>query len=405
MKKYDLILFGATGFTGQLVAEYLLRTYGRDQGLRWAIAGRSRDKLEAVRTELGDQKLEVVVADSKDRASLDAMTRQTRTICTTVGPYAKYGSDLVASCVAQQTNYCDLTGEVQWIRRMIDRHHADAERQQVKITHCCGFDSIPSDMGVYFLQKEAKARMGQYCQSVYFRLKGAKGGFSGGTVASLNHVLVEAQDDPSVYKILTDPYGLNPADRRPDYRERDFASVRHDDRFGAWIAPFIMGPINTKVVRRSHALRDFPYGEDFHYEEAMIAGKGLKGRVAAYAMGGGLKLITSAKPGSMVSKIFDRFTPDPGEGPSRAEREAGFFKIELLGVTRDGQELRATVSGDRDPGYGSTCKMLGESAVCLAMDQEALPNTYGVLTPSVSMGDVLLNRLQARAGLTFAVKS
>lgn len=400
-RKYDVVVFGATGFTGQLVAEYLLYQYGIGGELSWAIAGRSLEKLQLIRDELGAESIPLIVADSNERASLDAMTSQTKVVCTTVGPYAKYGSELVASCIENGSDYCDLTGEVQWIRRMIDAHHDTAKAKGVKIVHCCGFDSIPSDMGVYFLQNETMKRFGQQCQEIKFRVKGMKGGFSGGTVASLNNVLAEAEADNSIYEILENPYALAPAGERQGVEQDDEMKAGYDEDLKAHTAPFVMAPINTKVVRRSNALLGYPYGKEFRYNEKMLSGKGIAGRLAANVIATGMNWTMNAGSNSFTKKVMDRFLPDPGEGPNKEERENGFFNIILIGELRDGRKIRAKVKGERDPGYGSTSRMLGESAVALAKDK--LPEYFGILTPAVALGDTLLKRLPKSAGVTFEI--
>ncbi len=402
-RTYDLVLWGATGFTGRLVAEYLFRTYGSTGALRWAMAGRNREKLERIRAEVADESVALILADSLDRPSLDALAQQTRVVCTTVGPYAKYGSELVAACVAQRTDYCDLTGEVQWIRRMIDEHHEAAAAAGCRIVHTCGFDSIPSVVGVFFFQQKVQQFLGEYCQWVKYRLRAARGGFSGGTYASLSNVLVEAEADPSIYQVLLNPYAFNPPGERQGPDQGDLRKVVYDSDAQAWIGPFIMAPINTKVVRRSHALRGYPYGKDFRYDEAIMTGKGLSGRMKGMAVMAGTGAMMAAKPNSWLKKGLDYLLPAPGEGPSKKERETGFFNITLLGKLRDGTLIKGKVTGDRDPGYGSTSKMLGESAVCLALDRELTPEVAGVLTPSVAMGEALLTRLGERAGLHFMI--
>ena len=402
-REFDVIIWGASGFTGRLVAEYFLRQYGLGGKLKWAMAGRSKAKLEQVRSALGNDQVPLVLADSHDKISLDAMVKRAKVICTTVGPYAKYGNELVAACVEHGTDYCDLAGETPWMRRMIDRHHEAAKDSGSRIVHCCGFDSIPSDMGVYFLQRAAKDQHGAYCQQIKMRLKSAKGGMSGGTFASMNNVMAEAAKDRSVYKMLFNPYGLNPANEQNGPDQADLTSVKFDADVEAWIMPFIMAAINTRVVRRSHALSGYPYGKDFRYDEAMISGKGLAGRLKGLA---GLVVIgamMAGKPDSFYKKTLNRLFPEPGEGPSASEREAGYFNFTVVGKLKDGQKIIARVTGDRDPGYGSTSKMLGESAVCLALDTDKTPKIAGVLTPSTAMGEALLERLQANAGLTFSV--
>ncbi|MEO1435972.1 MAG: saccharopine dehydrogenase NADP-binding domain-containing protein [Bacteroidota bacterium] len=402
--KFDVIVWGASGFTGRLVAEYYLHQYGLDGDLKWAMAGRNNAKLEQVRKELGNEDIPILIADSMDMDSLNNLVQQTKVICTTVGPYAKYGNQLVEACVANTVDYCDLTGEVQWIRRMIDQHHEAALANGTRIVHCCGFDSIPSEMGVYFLQQQAKAQHGEYCSYIKYRLKAAKGKASGGTIASLANVMAEAEQDNSIYEMLANPYGLNPKDQQRGKDGADQTGIVFDADANAWTGPFIMAGINTRVVRRSHALAGFPYGEDFRYDEAMISGTGFSGKMKARMIAGTMSLAQQMKPGSMVQKLADRFLPKPGEGPNKKERETGFWNVAFYGHLPNGERLQAKVTGDRDPGYGSTSKMLGESAVCLAKDKTKTPKVSGVITPSYAMGDALLERLQANAGLTFEMK-
>jgi short subunit dehydrogenase-like uncharacterized protein len=408
-REFDVIIWGATGFTGRLVAEYYLKQYGLDSDLKWAMAGRSQTKLELIRTELGDNKIPLIVADSHDEASLTAMVKRAKVICTTVGPYAKYGNELVAACVENGTDYCDLAGETPWIRRMVDQHHQAAQVSGSRIVHCCGFDSIPSDIGTYFIQREAKERHGEYCYHVKMRLKSARGSMSGGTFASMNNVMLEASQDPAIKKGLFNPYGLNPQGEMSGPDKADLQSVKFDTDMKAWIMPFIMAAINTRVVRRSHALSGYPYGKDFLYDEAMVSGDGFTGRLKGYA---GLVLIGAmmvGKPGSLYKKLVNKLFPEPGEGPNKEEREAGFYSFTVIGRLSDDspmgyKKIVAKVTGDRDPGYGSTSKMLGESAVCLALDADSTPKAGGVLTPSTAMGDALLVRLEANAGLGFSIQ-
>ncbi|MEL6926564.1 MAG: saccharopine dehydrogenase NADP-binding domain-containing protein, partial [Bacteroidota bacterium] len=365
--------WGASGFTGRLVAEYLHQQYASDTSLRWAMAGRNREKLEAVRAQVADDNIPIVIADSNDQQSLDAMAAQTAVVCTTVGPYAKYGSKLVAACVANKTDYCDLAGEVQWIRKMIDRHHQKAKGNGTRIVHCCGFDSIPSDMGVFFFQQALKEKHGAFAKRIKFRLKAASGGFSGGTIASLNNVLTEAEADKSIYKVLGNPYSLAPEGERDGVPQLNLQGLQFDEAAQSWISPFVMAAINSKVVLRSHALSGYPYGKDFCYDEATLTGDGLGGRVKSTLMAGGMGLMVKAKPGTLLGNVMKRFMPKPGEGPSKEKREAGFFYVLFYGVLPDGTLHEAKVKGDRDPGYGSTSKMLGEAAVCLAKDKAMTP--------------------------------
>ena len=398
-KEFDLIIWGASGFTGRLVAEYLFQKYGVNQSVKWAMAGRNQAKLEKVRAEVADETVPLVIANSQDDTSLEAMVNRTRVMCTTVGPYAKYGSKLVAACVANQVDYCDLTGEVQWMRRMIDQHHEAAVANGTKIVHTCGFDSIPSDMGVYFMQQEAIKRTGKPAKRINMRVAGASGGISGGTYASLNNVLAEAMEDKTIFKILSNPYGLNPEGEMSGPDEPDLTKVAYDNMAKSWILPFIMAGINTKVVRRSNALSGYSYGKEFRYEEAMMSGGGFFGQIKGYLTALPLGLMMAAKPGTFLKKILNSILPKPGEGPNKAKREAGFYNLKFYTILDDDSIVVGRVTGDKDPGYGSTSKMLAESAICLAQDD--LPDNGGVITPATAMGDKLLKRLAQNAGLTF----
>lgn len=399
-REFDVIVWGATGFTGKLVAEYLLQQYGAGADLRWAVAGRSQGKLDTLKGELGAESLPTVVADSFDDAALASLAARTGVVITTVGPYAKYGSQLVAACVAHGTHYCDLAGEAQWIRAMIDAHHEAARASGARIVHCCGFDSVPMDIGVDFLQSEAMSRHGHYCTSIVMNVRAMRGTFSGGTAASMMNLVREARADRNVARILGHPYGLNPAGERKGPDGPDQKGVRFDDVAAAWTAPFIMAGINTRVVRRSNALLGFRYGRDFRYREAMMMGKGLKGWFGASALAGALGGFVLAAGLGPTRRLLERFVlPEPGEGPDRHRRETGFFDLRQFGQLPDGAVIRTKITGDRDPGYGSTSKMLAESGVCLARD--ALESAGGVLTPAVAMGEALRRRLTVNAGLTF----
>lgn len=397
----DLALFGATGFTGRLVAEYLAK---KRPALKWALAGRSRGKLEQVRHELAAidpaaKDLEILVGDSLDRGAMDAIAKRSRVVCTTAGPYARYGSALLAACVEHAADYCDLTGEVHWVRAMIDAHHARAVETGARIVPSCGFDSIPSDLGVLLLH-EHLAERGKKLAEAHLRVVGMKGAMSGGTMASAMDT-AEKIADPAVRRVLGDPYALNPEGARGGPDRGDSMRPQRDADTGRWLAPFVMGPVNTRVVRRSNALLDFAYGRDFRYDETVDVGPGLKGLARAAGMSAGLTAFMGILAVRPARALFARFAPKPGEGPSRAERERGYFKVEILGVSADGERLRARVEGTQDPGYGATSWMLGESALCLAEDD--LPRRGGLLTPASSMGMKLVERLR-RAGMTFEVE-
>lgn len=409
VKPYDLVLWGATSFVGRLVAEYLVRRGPRE--LRWALGGRDRARLEAVRAELVRSspqaaELDLLVGDSFDRASLDAITSRAAVVCTTVGPYAKYGSELVASCVANGADYCDLTGEVQWIRRMIDAHDDEARRRGVRIVCCCGFDSIPSDLGTLVLQDAARARHGRPCDLVSLYVKKASGGFSGGTVASMLNLVEEARDR-EVRRVLAEPYALNPPGEREGPDPRDEVGVTYDGDIEAWTGPFLMAPVNTRVVRRSNALLGYPYGRGFRYRERMRVGPGLRGRLGALAFVAGLGAFLGAVSVPPLRRLLEKtLLPAPGEGPSPERIERGFFVIELVGHFDDDQgppPVRVTVRGRRDPGYGATAAMLSEAALCLALDKDRLTSPGGVLTPASAMGEALVERLNA-SDVTFEVQ-
>ncbi len=379
--------------------------------LRWAIAGRDLKKLEIIRAELATinpalTDLPIIVADSGDRESLNKLAAQTRVVCTTVGPYAAYGSELVGACVENGADYCDLTGEVQWIRRMIDAHHDAAQTAGVKIVHCCGFDSIPSDLGMLALQQYAVKTHGTAASEVVLSVVKMKGGVSGGTVASLANVLKEARADRSVMKVMLDPYSLNPEGERSGPERRDRMGAFKDPLAGGWTAPFVMGPINARIVRRSNALMGFPYGRDLKYREVIRFGEGIKGAVGSHAFSAGFGALFGALAWGPTRKLFERFVlPAPGTGPTRQAIAKGFFVLRLTGKGQgsDGQDftVRCTVRGERDPGYGATAKMLAESALCLAFDGDQLPKRAGVLTPASAMGEVLVARLREHAGVTF----
>ncbi len=410
-REFDVVVWGASGFTGRLTVEYLLERYGSSGPLRWAVGGRSRSKLEGVLRDLGvgsgggdrdASSLPLLVGDSQDAGFLDELTRRSRVVCTSVGPYAKYGSKLVEACARNGTSYCDLTGEVHWMQRMIEAHHDAAVESGARIVFTCGFDCIPSDLGTWFLQREMRERHGVACEHVQLRVAGFSGGASGGTIASMLTMLEEAERDPSVRRAMSEPYSLNPKDQRTGPDSPEPLAPRYDRDFGQWTAPFVMAGINTKVVRRSNALLGHLYGRSFRYDEAMLTGRGPAGFARAVATSAGSAAAMGAMSVGPLRRAVSGRLPQPGEGPSRAKREAGYFDLRLRGVSEDGQVLHARVMGDRDPGYGSTSRMLGESAVCLAQDE--LEVGGGLWTPASAMGEALLERLPA-AGVTFRVES
>ncbi|AZT83945.1 saccharopine dehydrogenase [Marinobacter sp. NP-4(2019)] len=399
---YDLVVFGATSFVGQILTRYLLEAYGVGKSVSWAIAGRSESKLGKLKGDLGPEaaELPVIIADAASDADLQAMCDQTRVIISTVGPYALYGEPLVQACVRTGTDYCDLTGEVQWIRKMVERYEEEAKSSGARIVHCCGFDSIPSDLGVWFLQQQAEQTFGAPCRDVRMRVKAAKGGFSGGTVASMMNVAREAASDPKLRKELANPFSICPPDHRSTVRQPSLKTAEYDEDFGVWLAPFVMGAINTRVVHRSNALQQARYGKEFTYDEAMMTGRGIKGRLAAYGITGGLGAFFTASALKPTRWLVEKFVPAPGEGPSPEDQENGFFDLRFIGKTEDGRKLMTKVTGDRDPGYGSTGKMLGEAGMCLAFDVPA-DQPGGFWTPASLLDGKLMDRLTSKAGLTF----
>ena len=347
----------------------------------------------------------LITADSHDRASLDALVQRTRVVCTTVGPYALHGSELVAACCAHGTDYCDLAGEVPWMRKMIDQHADAAEKSGARIVHCCGFDSIPSDMGVWFLQQAANEKFGRPLERVRLRVKAAKGGLSGGTYASMLNIVEESRRDAETAKVLKNPFALCPPDHRKGPRQPNVSGPEFDAAIGSWMAPFIMAAINTRVVHRANALQDFAYGQGFRYDEAVLTGKGFGGRAKATMVSlgmGAFALGSAMRPTRAVLKKM--VLPKPGEGPSPEQRQAGFFNIIVEGRSSEGETLTARVKGDRDPGYGSTSRMIGEAAACLACDIGD-DVAGGFLTPATALNDKLLERLAMHAGVTFELQS
>lgn len=404
-RQYDLVVWGASGFTGRLVVEYLVKKYPPGGDLRWAVAGRDRSKLETVLANIdgSEQQPAIIIADSHDEASLLQLTQSTRVVLTTVGPYASYGSELIAACARNGTHYCDLAGEVQWMRAMLDQHLSTAVASGARIVPSCGFDSIPSDIGVFCLQNHAIDTYGTPCDEITLLVKAMKGGASGGTVASMLTAMDQARQDRDIAKILLDPYALNPLGERDGPDGPDQAGVEFNADAGVWTGPFIMAAVNTRIVRRSNALRDFPYGRDFRYREATITGGGAGGWCKSALLTAGLGSFMLASSVAFTRKtIVPRLVPKPGEGPTAQQRENGFFNLQLIGKLPDGKLLRLRVKGDRDPGYGSTSKMLAESAVCLARNK--LDVAGGFWTPASAMGTQLLDRLRKNAGLSFELE-
>jgi short subunit dehydrogenase-like uncharacterized protein len=387
--EFDVIVFGATGFTGRLVAQYLNDTYGADAGVKWAMAGRSESRLNAVRDEIGaPPSVPLIVADSSDPASLAAMAKRAKCVLTTVGPYQLYGTPVLEACVNSGTDYVDLCGEVAWMHDMIKAHEARAKKTGARIVFSCGFDSIPFDLGVLFLQETAIKKFGAPLPRVKGRMRKMQGTFSGGTAASGAETMARAMREPEVLNVLRDPFSLSGGFKGPE-QPHGMAPIEDKD-FGSWAAPFIMASINTKNIHRSNFLLGHLYGKDFVYDEMMLTGPGAAGKAAAEAV---------AKTGMSMG---GKDGPKPGEGPSKAEREAGHYDYAAVGFGENGERLSVVVTGDRDPGYGSTSKMISEAALCLVQDCKELSG--GIYTTAPAMGLKLVERLKARAGLTFSVE-
>lgn len=407
--QYDLIVFGATSFVGQILSKYLAEYLSTStENLRWAIAGRSQSKLQEVKASLGQagQSVPIIIADASNTDQLQQLCSQTNVVVSTVGPYALYGEPLIKACVDSGTDYCDLTGETQWIKKMIECYEAAAQQSGARIVHCCGFDSVPSDMGVYFLQQQAMQQWGVSATKVKMRVKTLKGGASGGTVASLLNVVQEAAADPVLRKQLLNPYALCPKDHGFITRQHFVKSAEYDPDFKAWIAPFVMAAINERVVHRSNALCGNAYGKNFSYSEAILTGDGLKGHLKAIGVVASLGAFMLGAVSKPVSQLMERFLlPKPGEGPTPEQQLSGRFDLRFFGQTETGQTIQAKVTGDRDPGYGSTGKMLGQAAISLALDHtkagKKTGRQGGFWTPATMFDARFIERLTQHAGLSF----
>ena len=390
-RPYDLIVFGATGFTGALVVEYLASL---NINIEWAIAGRSLSKLDEVKASLGITALPTIVADSSDPDSLRAMVEQTRVVISTVGPYALHGTPLIMACAEVGTHYCDLTGEAQWMASVYEKATAAANETGARLVHCCGFDCIPSDMGVFFAQQTMQDLHGCYATEVSGRMGRQKGAVSGGTVASMMLAVEQGASDPVARKALQDPYSLYPPEIAPGLDGADQSGVRWDDKFQSWTGPFVMAAINTKVVRRSNALGSLLYGSDFRYEEATLADN--RRSALMIAAGSALALLLFALPPTRY--LLKKQLPKPGEGPSKTVRENGQGPSHH--PEDQDKDVRVLVKGKRDPGYGATARMLAQAGLCLALDDLSVEG--GVWTPASAMGEAFVKRL-AEADVTFEV--
>lgn len=397
-RTHQIVVFGATSFVGQILTRYMVGRHGSDGDLRWAMAGRNRDKLAGVAAEAGADVPQIVV-DADDADGLAEMCAHANLVISTVGPYALYGSKLVAAVAEAGIDYCDLTGEPQWMQRMIDRYHERAVETGARIVHACGFDSVPSDLGVWFLQQQAIERFGEPCTSVRMGVKAAKGGASGGTIASMMNMMDEVSADPSLRKVLTNPYALAPAGDRNGVKQPNVGLPDYDLGLDSWTAPFVMAATNTRVVFRTHALLGHPWGDDFTYGESMLMGDGFDGRAKAFAMSGAMAAGMGLAAVGPIRKVLAKVLPEPGEGPDEEKQEAGFYDLRFHGTTASGDEIETKVTGDRDPGYGSTSKILAEAATTL-LDSDV---AGGFWTPATALGDPFIDVLGTHAGLTFDV--
>jgi short subunit dehydrogenase-like uncharacterized protein len=389
--KFDIVVYGATGFTGQLVAEYLAAQYKNDTNLKWAMAGRSKAKLASVRDAIGaPADTPLIVADAGDPASLQAMVAQAKSVITTVGPYQLYGADLLAACVAAGVDYFDLCGEPIWMRRMIDAHEATAKSTGARIMFSCGFDSLPFELGVFCAQEEARKVFGAAASRVKTRIRSATLAFSGGTFASAKASFAAAAKDLSLVAMLQNHFVLTPGFDGPKQPRANKPML--DEDLGQWVAPFVMASVNTRNVHRANMLMNFPYGKDFVYDEMILTGPGEQGEANARRV---VAAVNAERMGAVDG-------PKPGEGPSKQERESGSYDLLFVAIAPDGRQVRAAVTGDRDPGYGSTAKMMSECAICLLCDTPDVP--AGIWTPGAAMGHKLIRRLVDHAGLTFAVE-
>ena len=385
-RSFDLVIYGATGFTGALVAEYLHQT---QSGLSWAIAGRSQRKLDLLKDRINAPDLETIVADSESSDDMRRLVTSTRVVISTVGPYARFGTPLVEACAAEGTHYCDLTGEPQWMASIFERVSPLAEETGARLIHCCGFDSIPSDLGVFVAQQRMMNQHGLFATKVSGRMGKSKGAVSGGTVASMLLAVEQAVSDPIARKVLSDPYGLYPSELSPGSDGPDQRGVRWDDRFESWTGPFVMAAINSKVVRRSNALASLVYGADFSYDESLL----VDNRRSGLLMAGGMSIGMAALAIPPLRRLISKRLPQPGEGPSVSERENGFFEffVHAHHPTDSEKDVRICVKGKRDPGYGATSRMLAQAGLSLAFDD--LDVEGGIWTPASALGNHLVNRL------------
>jgi short subunit dehydrogenase-like uncharacterized protein len=389
----DVVVFGATGFVGKLVALYLAEH--TPEGVQIGLAGRSNDKLTKLRAELGARAADwpLIVADKTDPASLTAMAERAQVVCTTVGPYRKHGMLLVDACIAAGADYVDLTGEVLFVHESIERHEK-AAAAGVRIVHSGGFDSIPSDIGVLLLHERVAADNAGELEDTTLVVRGMRGGVSGGTLASMLGQLDDIRATPGTKKIVNDPYSLAPGTSNGADKRDSFKPYRDSD-IGLWLAPFVMAPYNTRIVRRSNALLGGAYGKRFSYDEKMATGKSVLGAPVAAAVTGGLGAFVAGMSFGPTRKALNVVLPDPGEGPSEKAREKGFFKIDVFTTTSTGAKYVAHVKASGDPGYKATAMMMSEASLALAIDRDRLSDVTGIVTPASGIGSPLIDRLRA----------
>ena len=407
-RSYAVVLYGATSFVGQITAHYLTEFLSNTKdrngaNVTWAIAGRDEEKLNELQSKLAS-KVDIIIANSDDAASLDKMTKQSQVIISTVGPYLKYGEPLIKSCVNNGTDYVDLTGEAIFIKDMMDKYQDAAKQSGARIVNSCGFDSIPSDLGVYFTQQKAEGKFGNACDVIHMRVKAAKGGLSGGTIASMATIFEEVSQDKSRRKQVANPYLLNDDKDAPNVRQANVSKPEYDDEHKRWLAPFVMASINTRIVHRSNQLLGYEYGRDFKYDEAMWMKDGVKGKLSSYAMSAGLLGFATAMMIKPSRELLSKHVlPKSGSGPSKEEQENGYFDIRLFGETANNDTINTKVTGDKDPGYGSTSRMLSQAALCLAQDISKDAVGGGFWTPASAMGNSLIKRLEAHSGISFEI--
>jgi saccharopine dehydrogenase (NAD+, L-glutamate forming) len=407
-RPYAVVLYGATSFVGQITAKYLSQFLADSNDIEWAIAGRDEEKLKKLQSEISDsgsaKKVDIIIANSNDEASLDEMTKQAKVVISTVGPYLKYGEPLIKSCANNGTDYVDLTGEAIFIKDMMDKYQDTASQSGARIVNSCGFDSIPSDLGVYFTQQQAEKQFDEVCEKIHMRVKAAKGGLSGGTVASMATIFEEVGKDKSRRKQVANPYLLNDDADAPNVRQKNVSKPEYDSEHGRWLAPFVMASINTRIVHRTNQLTDYEYGREFKYDEAMWMKDGVKGQLTSYALSAGLFGFATTMMFKPSRELLSKHVlPKSGSGPSKSEQENGYFDIRFFGYTASNDSISTKVTGDRDPGYGSTSRMLAQSALCLAQDISHKDVKGGFWTPASAMGDKLIARLEEHSGLSFEV--